>query len=315
MRIYLFGKGKLRFLSETIEMVKIENGKKVKYRIPFKNTKEMFLFGNFGLTYKSINKILENRCTIHFFTENGSYRGSLLPDGLNIFTKLFEGQFVAYLDYQKRLQLARWFILELKEVTLKIARIIEKNMYEKVFSIKIEANSIEELMGIESSIWKVIYDTLREMTPFFINRSYHPPKDPANATLSFAYSIIYSMITKKLWYSGLNPYIGFLHKVKSGRYSLSLDFSEIVKPIFVLTIFPKMVNEIYSKNMFSEFSDHVYLNGIGKRNVVSYIEKFFHSKIKFFEKPITIEHYLTNKIKFFRKMLEEVGKYVRYSSI
>lgn len=61
-----------------------------------------------------------------------------------------------------------------------------------------------------------------------------------NALLSFAYSILGNEIAAALETVGMDPYIGFLHKVRPGRQSLALDMlEELRSPVadrFVLTL-------------------------------------------------------------------------------
>ena len=58
----------------------------------------------------------------------------------------------------------------------------------------------------------------------------HP--DPFNKTLSIMYAVLYSLATKALLASGLDPTYGFLHRT---RYNtpLSFDYTEMFKPIAI----------------------------------------------------------------------------------
>jgi len=64
----------------------------------------------------------------------------------------------------------------------------------------------------------------------YLTRSRRPPRDPVNALLSFTYSLVLSEITGALDAVGLDPQIGFLHGVRSGRPSLALDILEEFRP-------------------------------------------------------------------------------------
>jgi len=58
--------------------------------------------------------------------------------------------------------------------------------------------------------------------------------------LSFAYTLLETDVTAALCAVGLDPYVGFLHKDKPGRHSLSLDLLEELRaPLadrFVITL-------------------------------------------------------------------------------
>ncbi len=60
----------------------------------------------------------------------------------------------------------------------------------------------------------------------FSGRNRRPPKDPVNAMLSMAYTLICNDIVAALETVGLDPYVGFLHSLRPGRPSLALDMTE-----------------------------------------------------------------------------------------
>jgi len=57
-------------------------------------------------------------------------------------------------------------------------------------------------------------------------RSRRPPLDPANALLSFIYTILGNDVRSALETVGLDPQVGFLHQLRPGRPSLALDLME-----------------------------------------------------------------------------------------
>ena len=64
----------------------------------------------------------------------------------------------------------------------------------------------------------------------FKSRSRRPPRDPANALLSWTYSIVLSEIDGAVRSAGLDPCLGFLHDISYGRPSLSVDLLEPLRP-------------------------------------------------------------------------------------
>lgn len=71
-------------------------------------------------------------------------------------------------------------------------------------------------------------DQVREFR--YSGRTRRPPRDPVNALLSFTYSLLLTEIVGALETVGLDPQIGFLHGVRSGRPSLALDILEEFRP-------------------------------------------------------------------------------------
>ncbi|MCH9692861.1 MAG: type I-C CRISPR-associated endonuclease Cas1c [Gammaproteobacteria bacterium] len=92
------------------------------------------------------------------------------------------------------------------------------------------AKSVEEARGIEgdaaSSYFSVFDKLLRGSGFTFSGRTRRPPTDPVNALLSFFYSLVTQECVSALQGVGLDPYVGFLHKDRSGRASLALDLLE-----------------------------------------------------------------------------------------
>ena len=58
------------------------------------------------------------------------------------------------------------------------------------------------------------------------NRNRRPPTDPLNALLSFLYTLLAHDCRGACEAVGLDPQIGFLHELRSGRPSLALDLME-----------------------------------------------------------------------------------------
>ncbi|MHB1500764.1 MAG: CRISPR-associated endonuclease Cas1 [Candidatus Dormibacteria bacterium] len=67
----------------------------------------------------------------------------------------------------------------------------------------------------------------------FLNRTRRPPRDEMNATMSFCYGLLLSDLKGALEGVGLDPQIGFLHKLRPGRPSLALDLLEEFRPSIV----------------------------------------------------------------------------------
>lgn len=87
----------------------------------------------------------------------------------------------------------------------------------------------ERLFGIEGSGTRRYFDALGpafKSEIVFHGRKRRPAPDPANALLSFGYTILSTRLAGLLEARGLDPCIGFLHGLRSGRASLALDLLE-----------------------------------------------------------------------------------------
>lgn len=64
----------------------------------------------------------------------------------------------------------------------------------------------------------------------FVERNRRPPRDPVNAALSLAYTLLHAEAVRAAWVAGLDPFIGFLHAPLAGRESLACDLVELCRP-------------------------------------------------------------------------------------
>src|SRR5260370_14987380 len=56
-------------------------------------------------------------------------------------------------------------------------------------------------------------------------------RDPVNALLSLAYSVLVKDLTIACYAVGLDPYLGFYHQPRFGRPALALDLMEPFRPL------------------------------------------------------------------------------------
>ena len=101
------------------------------------------------------------------------------------------------------------------------------------------AASLESLLGIEGNGARVYFgefagmlkgDDGEQVAGFarfdFDGRNRRPPRDPVNALLSLAYSVLAKDFTVACYSVGFDPMIGFYHQPRFGRPALALDLME-----------------------------------------------------------------------------------------
>jgi CRISP-associated protein Cas1 len=106
------------------------------------------------------------------------------------------------------------------------------------------SENIESLLGIEGSAAKAYFeefagmikpgDDLEPTSRFtfdFQGRNRRPPRDPVNALLSLAYSMLAKDLTIACYAVGFDPYMGFYHQLRHGRPALALDLMEPFRPL------------------------------------------------------------------------------------
>ena len=107
------------------------------------------------------------------------------------------------------------------------------------------AKNVAEIRGLEGSGARAYFAVLRaalRADMSFDRRTRRPPRDPANALLSLAYSLLTNALFTAAEVAGLDPYAGFLHADKYGRPSLALDLVEEFRPVVADSIVLWVVN-------------------------------------------------------------------------
>ena len=123
---------------------------------------------------------------------------------------------------------------------------------------------------------------------FIINkRVKRPPDNPMNAMISFGNTLLYTKTISQIYNTHLEQSISFLHEPSEARFSLSLDLSEVFKPIIVFkTIFDLVNNKkIKVEKHFEEKLNYSLLNEEGKKIFIEAFENrinqtFEHPKLK-----------------------------------
>ncbi len=73
-------------------------------------------------------------------------------------------------------------------------------------------------------------------------RTRRPPRDRANAVLSFLYALVRAECDSALEGVGLDPQVGFLHALRPGRPSLALDLMEELRPVMADRLAITLIN-------------------------------------------------------------------------
>lgn len=105
------------------------------------------------------------------------------------------------------------------------------------------AQTLDQLRGFEGKAAAFYFEGVRTFFPAqwgFKKRQYRPAPDPANALLSYTYTLLLKDVKTRLHLVGLDPAFGFFHALEDNRPSLALDIMEEFRPsiadVVVLTL-------------------------------------------------------------------------------
>jgi CRISPR-associated protein Cas1 len=107
----------------------------------------------------------------------------------------------------------------------------------------LSTDSIRGLEGEAGAVYFAAFPGLIRSAGFaFRGRERRPPRDPANALLSFVYTLLTHDARSALEGVGLDPAVGFLHRVRPGRPSLALDLVEEFRAWFADRLVLSLIN-------------------------------------------------------------------------
>jgi CRISPR-associated protein Cas1 len=237
--------------------------------------------------------------TLHLFNYHGNYSGSFYPKEQLVSGDLTIKQSLCHLD--RRLDIAKAIVRgiaqNIYEVLYHYYRHGKKELKETLDWIKNDVEKflskeldIKQILFIEGQIWAKFYGSFQYFLPedFILNkRVKRPPDNPINALISFGNTLLYTKTISAIYETHLNQTISFLHSPREGRFSLSLDISEVFKPIIVFkTIFDLVGRKkLQVTKHFDKSLNYALLNEDGKKIFIDAFETrlnetFMHPKLK-----------------------------------
>ena len=100
----------------------------------------------------------------------------------------------------------------------------------------------------------------------FAGRNRRPPRDPVNALLSLAYSLLAKDLTIVTQTVGFDPYLGYFHQPRFGRASLALDLMEPFRPLIADSAVLSAINtRMVTPDDFVRAGDAVALTADGRK--------------------------------------------------
>ena len=278
-RVYIFSSGKLKRKDNTLCFESQED----KRFIPVEDVKEIYLFGEVDLNSRVLNFLSQKGVLLHLFNRYGFYSGSFLPRKKSVSGYLLVKQVQHYINGDGRLFLASSFVdgavFHIKRNLKK--RGIEIEEIEKLESRIFAVETVAELMQLEGKIREIYYSKFSKILKYdffsFSKRVKRPPNNAVNALISYGNSLLYSAVLSEIYRTQLNPTISYLHEPSTSRYSLSLDISEIFKPLVVDSLIFSLVNRrALKKEDFDSTLNYTLLSESGKKKFV----KAFDEKMK-----------------------------------
>lgn len=140
-----------------------------------------------------------------------------------------------------------------------------------------EADMEPRLRGIEGAAGNAYfsgYRTLFAPSLDFTGRNRRPPKDPVNATLSLAYTLLHAEAVAACHQAGLDPYVGFFHDPAYSRESLASDLIEPLRAKIDAWIWRLFADRTLRGDAFSRQDNACLLGKAGRQTFYAEYERF-----------------------------------------
>lgn len=145
----------------------------------------------------------------------------------------------------------------------------------KVQAQTLEAGTLPSLRGLEGAAAAAHFAALQSLFPSalgFTGRNRRPPRDPVNAVLSLAYTLLHFEAVAACHAGGLDPYVGFYHEPAYNRESLAADLIEPLRAHIDGWVWRLFADRVLREDHFTRNSDTCLLGKAGRERFYSTFE-------------------------------------------
>lgn len=223
--------------------------------VPLARLTEVVLVGRTGVTTPALLMLLDAGIPLSFVTRTGKLRGRLSPPSAKNLP-LRHAQYDRARDPEFCLTVSRSIVDGKLRNSRALAHRLRRShpqvaarwleRIEQAIDALAGASDLDTVRGIEGSAAKAYFGVFREaLRPemAFEKRTRRPPRDPANALLSFGYTLLTQNLMTACEVVGLDPYDGFFHADKYGRPALALDLVEEFRGPVVDSVVRLVINK------------------------------------------------------------------------
>ena len=315
---YIYNNGQLKRKDNSIEFVD-EYGER-RY-IPIETVGEIYVMSEMDFNTNLINFLSKYGIVVHFFNYYSFYTGSFQPREKLVSGNLLINQAEHYSDKKKRIILAQKFIDGASYNIYRNLRYYNgRGKDVQSFMDKIEAlrkdiyktESIHELMGYEGNIRKTYYEAwniIIDQDIEFKKRVRNPPDNMVNTLISYINTLVYTKVLSAIYNTQLNPTISYLHEPGERRFSLSLDISEIFKPIIAdRLIFSLLNKKQITEKSFTKDLNCLHLKKEASKTIAAELDSRLQTTIKHKELNKNVSYEYLMKLECYKLIKHLIGE-------
>ncbi len=244
------------------DTIRMEQGAATPFRMPLLHLGSIVCFGDVLLSPALLHRCAEDGRSVVWLDRTGRFKARM--EGSTSGNVLLRwAQYTAAADPARTLAIARNFVAgkiqncrqillrgnreakhpaeseQLSSVAAELARTLSRLQQCQ------DVNVLRGYEGEAAHAYFRVFDVMvmEDRETFRLDgRSRRPPLDRMNALLSFLYTLLLADCVAGIEGVGLDPQIGYLHTLRSGRPALALDLLEEFRPLLADRLALSMVN-------------------------------------------------------------------------
>lgn len=286
------------YVGKSSQVLKIKEKQQVIQEVRINDLCQVNLMGNIQMSTQAIQTLCQAEVPICYFSMGGWFYG--LTQGLgikNIFLRREQFRLADVPAFCLRLARALVAGKIRNQRTMLLRNHLEPprgavNLLKCLQQDSERAEDLGQLLGIEGNAARIYFENFSGMIKVagaadadeptddlpdsasrfgfsfdFVKRNRRPPRDPVNALLSLAYSLLAKDLTIVCQAVGFDPYLGFFHQPRFGRASLALDLMEPFRPLVADSAVLSVINtRMVTLKDFIRAGDSVALTEGGRRS-------------------------------------------------
>lgn len=262
-----------------------------KFRMPFVNIENIICFGYMGASPALMGKCADSNISLSFLKPNGSYMGRIvgrtkgnvllrkkqyvMSEDIN-FCLVFSKNIIAAKLCNSRTTLKRTIRDHSGKIDISGLETTSNYIADNINKVY-EFQDKDQLRGFEGIIARNYFSVFNDMIlvqkdDFHMHeRSKRPPLNFLNAMLSYLYTILSLEVRSALETTGIDPYVGFMHTLRSGRASLALDLMEELRAYMVDRVVITMINlnQVTKKDFLQKEGGGVLMTDEGRKKILN----------------------------------------------
>ena len=290
-------------------------------RVPLVDIDRVIIVGQPAITFPVLAKLMDMGIPCSFLTRGGKWRGLMDGDGgFHAERRIAQYEYVG--NEEKACQLARRLVMakiaNSRRTLQRLAteRSVNLNTFDSWGYLKMllsqvsVSKTLATLRGVEGMAASCYFRILSEFFPKdmpFPSRTRRPPRDAANALLSFTYVLLANVFVSTVRSHGLDVSCGFFHRGGDRSPALALDLMEPFRPALADRFVLDLINHRRIRlldHFEGSYEEGVRLNENGRKVVLVAFDELMRRRIKVDNRHLTMRQVAEQEVCSYIKTID-----------